>query len=299
MIEGSPSRTALMVAAMRAQHYEHAPEPKILRDNLAMTLAGFDSTEALAATIEASTQQFSALSDRATAELFLRRVSDSVCMRSRLVESEIKQGRGLGLAQFVILGAGLDSTAYRGGGLTEGLSVFEVDHPATQAWKQDRLKESGIIIPDNVTFAAFDFEHQTLAAALETGGVDRAKVTLFSWLGVQPYLTDETVKATLNVLGDFPAGSGVVMDFVSPKYTANSDMNASGLADLEAVVAQMGEPFLSAYSPEDLKSALQEAGFALVELPTAAELSDRFLDGQRDAYSMPDEVISLASARVV
>ena len=131
MIEGSPSRTALMVAAMRADHAQNAPDPKILDDNLAMRLGGFETPEKLAGFMELILAGFEQLSDRETAEVFTKRVAHSVCMRSRLVEGELEDGRQRGLKQFVVLGAGLDSTAYRLPNLIAGLDVYEVDHPAS------------------------------------------------------------------------------------------------------------------------------------------------------------------------
>lgn len=298
MIEGKPSRTALMVAAMRAHHNANAPEPKILYDNLAGPLAGFDTDEALSLYIEGLAQTFASLSDRQTAELFLRRVEGSVCMRSRLVEGEIAPALERGLEQLVILGAGLDSTAYRNVPGTEGLDIFEVDYPSTQAWKQERLAAIGIDIPDNISFVAFDFENQTLAEALEAGGVSRDKITLFPWLGVQPYLKPETVEATLSVLAGFAKGSEVVMDFVAPDYAITDDMNEGGVAQLSQVVNSMGEPFLSRYAASGLKALFLETGFSEGRMHTTGELIDRFLDGAESAYSMPKGVITLASAIV-
>lgn len=298
MIEGKPSRTALMVAAMRAYHFERAPEPKILRDNLASALAGFETPEALTAHVEGLTQTFASLSDRETAELFLLRVEGSVCMRNRLVEGEIGPALERGLEQLVILGAGLDSTAYRDVPGTENLHIFEVDHPSTQAWKRERLAAAGIDVPPNVSFVAFDFENQTLAEALDAGGVSRGKVTLFPWLGVQPYLNPETVKATLTVLAGFPKGSEVVMDFVAPDYAMDDDMNEHGVAQLSQVVNSMGEPFLSRYAHEELRELFLETGFSEGRLHTTGEMIERFLGGADSAYSMPDGVITLASAIV-
>lgn len=298
MIEGKPSRTALMVAAQRANHFANAPEPKILHDNLAAKLAGFASSEALSAHMEGITEMFAALSDRETAELFLRRIEGSVCMRSRLVEGEIVSAQERGLEQLVILGAGLDSTAYRSLPGIENLQIFEVDYPTTQVWKRQRLAATGIDVPDNVAFVAFDFENQTLGEALTVGGVSREKVTLFPWLGVQPYLNQETVETTLRVLTSFAKGSELVMDFVAPDYAIDDDMNEHGVTQLAQVAGSMGEPFLSRFTPEDLKALFLKTGFSQGRLHTAGEMKARFLDGADNAYSMPDEVITLASAIV-
>jgi methyltransferase (TIGR00027 family) len=296
MIDGSPSRTALMVAAMRADHALNAPEPKILDDTLAMSLAGFDTPDKLAGHMEAIIAGFTALSDNETAHLFTNRIAHSVCMRSRLVEGELQAGREHGLQQLVVLGAGLDSTAYRLPELTKGLQVFEVDHPATQKWKRERLSDIGVDMPDNLRFVSFDFEHQTLADALNRGGVDQNAMTLFSWLGVHPYLTAEAVTSTLAVLGTFPKGSELVMDFVLPDYSRQNEVISDGLDQLEKVVAKMGEPFLSLNTEEELEAMLKTAGFSRVDFQIVRELNERFLGGRHELNALPPETMSLLSA---
>lgn len=296
MIDGSPSQTALMVAAMRADHFLNAPEPKILHDSLAMQLAGFENKAALDVFIEGIHAAFTALSDRETAELFTERVSHSVCMRSRLVEGELEQARKRGLKQFVVLGAGLDSTAYRAPGLLSGIDVFEVDHPATQKWKRERLETIGVPIPENVHYVSYDFEHQTLAGALREGGVKMDVITLFSWLGVHPYLTEDAVTSTLAVLGRFPKGSELVMDFILPDYSRQNEVISDGLDQLEKVVAKMGEPFLSLNSEEELQAMLEKAGFSAVHFQIVRDLNDRFLDGRHELNALPPDTMSLLSA---
>ena len=215
------------------------------------------------------------------------------CWKNRLAVA-----RRNGLEQLVILGAGLDSTAYRCHDLTEELDIFEVDHPATQSWKQERLTEANIAIPDNLKFVTFDFEQQTLAEALAEGGLRKDAMTLFSWLGVHMYLTDDAVKNTLNVLGGFAEGSEIVMDFVMPDYSHQDGLIPDSVAQLSKVVSQMGEPFCSLYTEEELEARLLEAGFTEVTFYTAKMLVDQFLGGDKSAYVMPDEATSLLAARI-
>jgi len=297
MIEGKPSRTALMTAVMRAHHFLTAPEPKILHDDIALGLSGLASKAAILAYMDKVTASFTALSDPVTAEQFVRHTSEAVCMRSRLVEERLVRAKTRGLKQLVILGAGLDSTAYRGA-LTEGLSVFEIDHPATQAWKQAQLKKAGISVPDNLRFVGFDFEQQTLEDALKRGGIDMGAMTLFPWLGVHMYLTDEAVKSTLNVLGQFPKDSELVMDFVMPDYSHDKTLIPDTVQKLAKVVAEMGEPFLSLYTEADLELRLHEAGFSDITFYNSKTLIELFLNGNKNAYSLPDSATSLLSARI-
>lgn len=161
-------------------------------------------------------------------------------LRANLREGTFRQVRSLGW--FIILGAGLDSTAYRCADLTAGLQVFEVDYPATQTWKRKQLAASGVAIPDNLKFVAFDFERQTLAEALREGGVCSDAMSFFSWLGVQPYLDDQTVMATLEVIAPFAAGSELVLDLSTHVETVKNEVMAEGLRKAREALARSGEP---------------------------------------------------------
>lgn len=262
MEDGKPSETAHMVAAMRAHHFYTASEPRILDDHLAGPLAGFQNAEDVASYLANITDRFAAIGDREAAEAMVAEITQGICMRSRLVEEQLAIVRERDLSQVVVLGAGMDSLAFRRLDLTRGLKVFEVDHPATQAWKRAALATIGTEIPDNVTFVAFDFEHQTLAQALAEGGVDTTAITFFSWLGVQPYLTEETVMATLAVLGAFPRGSQLVMDLIPPVDEAADENVSDGFRQLLAVIASMGEPFRSRFTEDAFMARLRQCGFS-------------------------------------
>lgn len=297
MIEGKPSQTALMVAVMRAHHDLTAQEPKILNDDMAMSLTGMSREQVMGA-YEAQTAQFAALSDRPTAELFVERISQSVCMRSRLVEGQFENGLEKGLQQLVILGAGLDSTAYRFADKAKHIQMFEVDYPSTQFWKKERLAALHIPIPENLSFVTYDFENQTLMEALLAGGVSTNKVTLFPWLGVQPYLTHETVKSTLKTLAGFAPGSEIVMDFVAPDYASGDDINADGLDQLNQIVSTMGEPFKSRYTPDELRALMLDTGFSQATIHNTGSIISRFFPNNPEVWSMPEHVETLASAKV-
>jgi methyltransferase (TIGR00027 family) len=129
-----------------------------------------------------------------------------------------KNWRGLlsrAFGQYVVLGAGLDTFAYRNP--FADLRVFEVDHPDTQAWKRERLRHGGIAVPESMRFAPVDFERDTLAHGLEAVGFRGEEPAFFSWLGVVPYLTREAAFATLRFIAGMPRGSGVVFDYSIPR----------------------------------------------------------------------------------
>ena len=298
MIEGKASETAKFVAILRAHHFAFAPDPKILSDNIAGPLIGLNSPDEIAAHMEGIVGSFAALTDRGSAELFIDRVVQTVCMRSRVTEERLKIARARGLEQVVVLGAGLDSMAYRLGEHISDLQFFEIDHPDTQAGKKACLADAGIAIPDNLTFVPFDFERQTLQQALEGGGVDTNKVSLFPWLGVNMYLSNDAVQSTLDVVAKFPKGSELTMDFVPPNASLDAAMEPDGVEKLGQIVSQMGEPFKSFFTPESLDRRLRVSGFSETILYKTQDLVDQYLNGDKSKFNMASEAAYLASAVV-
>lgn len=266
MEEGRPSKTALLVAALRAYHYVTTPEPSIFNDSLAMSLAGMTSTDYVNLYYRGVVDAITALSERGIAEALVHSLLMSVCARSRFAEDQLAASRARGMRQLVILGAGLDSTAYRCSELTAGLQIFEVDYPATQIWKREQLAASGIAVPDNLTFVPFDFERQTLTEALRAGGVRSDAMSFFSWLGVQPYLSDEIVMATLDVIASFSSGSELVLDLVTMNDPQQSLAMNEGLRKARESLAKSGEPFKSKYDPDVFRARLQQRGFDHIDM---------------------------------
>src|SRR5262249_48221274 len=134
-----------------------------------------------------------------------------VVARARVTEMALERAASRGVAQFVVVGAGLDTFAYRNP--YEAVHVFEVDHPATQEWKRDLLSKAAIAVPSSMTFAPVDFERQTLAEGLALAGFDDGAPAFFSWLGVTMYLTADAFSATLDFIARRPPASGVVFDY--------------------------------------------------------------------------------------
>lgn len=298
MIEGEPSQTARMTALLRAHHFLTAPEPKILEDSVALPLSGAGTAETLLQQFGIVVDIFTDLSDKETAELFVLRTTHAVCMRSRVFEEQLISGVAQGAEQVIIFGAGLDTTAYRYATLLGDIPIYEIDHPATQKWKKATLEAANIAIPDNLHFVGIDFETQTLAQALNDAGVKKQKITVMSWLGVTMYLTDDSVKATLGVLGGFAKNSCLVLDFMMPDYDPSGEFASANVAHLSKVVSEMGEPMISKYSLKQLEDRLNHAGFGTVKFYQSKELADLYLDGQRELYGMPDDVFTLLAASI-
>jgi methyltransferase (TIGR00027 family) len=204
-----------------------------------------------------------------------------VAARSRYTEDELHIAVKWGVHQYVVLGAGLDTFAYRNPYPEDALHVFEVDHPATQTWKRTRLGESGIPIPRTLTFAPIDFDTQTLEDGLRRAGFDTTRSAFFSWLGVTPYLKSSAVTATLRFVASMPVGSGIVFDYmISPSLLNPTARRA--LDSLAHRVALAGEPIQSMFDPSSFKSSLLAMGFRKIENIEPEEMNARYFRGRTD-----------------
>jgi len=265
MEDGRHSATALTAAALRAHHYLFNVAPRVLDDGFAMRLAGMTSPGEVGTFVDGMVEHFARLGARGAAEAYVQDITLSVCARSRIAEDRLAASSGR-MKQLVILGAGLDSTAYRRKDLTAEMQVFEVDHPATQAWKRDKLTSLRIAVPDNLRFVPFDFEHQTIAEALAAGGIRRDRLTFFTWMGVQPYLSDDAVMITLDAIAGFASGSELAMDLMTPPDARQLQSMTEGTRRMIDAVAEQGEPFRSAYSPDVFEARLRERGFTDIDI---------------------------------
>ena len=273
METGKPSRTALRVAMRRAAH-QLVDKPPIMDDPIAVRL------------MSAETVGPSYARDLERAMHPVGR--DFRCLlvsRSRYAEDQLAAAVAAGVRQYVVLGAGLDTFAYRNP--FAELKVFEVDFPATQEWKRWVLDVSGVAAPENLTFAAVDFEHQTLADGLRAAGLDASEPAFFSWLGVVPYLTLAAFRATLATVGGFPAGSAVSLDYGFPPETLGP-MRRMIYERLAARVAAAGEPFRLFFTREQMEDEFRQAGFHRVEQVDSEELNRRYFADRTDGLKLSD-----------
>ena len=265
MREGEPSRTAFGAAALRAAHQD-ADDPRIFTDPLAQRILG----------------DRDALPDRSWEQPRLRLF---IAVRHRFAEDCLAAAVARGTRQVVVLGAGLDTFAYRNP--FPETRVFEVDHPATGPWKQQRLAEAGIEVPPNVAYVAVDFEVDSLAERLAAAGFDAGAPAFFLWMGVVPYLSIEAVRGTLAVIAAVPDAE-VVLDYVLPVHHAPEEARA-GRESLVAHVAELGEPLLPGLESADLHAILRELGFGDIEDLGRREIRSRYLglppgDADGDAH---------------
>ena len=264
MQPGQPSRTALGAAGLRAAH-QVLDGAAIFRDPLALRILG---AEADGLVRDAETEP----------DPFRQRLRWFIAARSRIADDALQAALKGGVRQLVVLGAGLDTTAYRAPP-SQNLRIFEVDHPATQAWKRGRLVEAGIPLPASLTFVPIDFERVTLTEGLGTTGFDPAQPTFFTWLGVVPYLTDDAIFSTLGFMAGLPGGAEVVFDYVNPPDTMTEPGRRAMHETLVARVAAVGEQLRNHFDTDALHAQLRGLGYREVEDFGWPEIAVRFFPG--------------------
>jgi methyltransferase (TIGR00027 family) len=275
MPQKGPSQTAIRTAMRRAAHYLLDADP-ILPDRFARALAGFSSDEEFLRAFEA----VPAANNPGQRMAF--------ALRNRFAEDELTKAVQHGTKQYVILGAGLGSFAYRQPELVRSLDVYEVDHPASQAWKRERVTALGLKTPPTLHYAPIDFEHNTLTEGLTAAGLSRSEPVFFTWLGVTQYLTREAVLHTLREIATFStAKSTLVLEFIPPSHTLNAE-EAALLNRMAQGAAKLGEPWLSVFTPEAMQEALMQAGFRSVEHFGPPEAFNRYLRGRTDGARLPE-----------
>jgi len=253
-----PSRTARGAAVHRAVH-QRVEGGAIFKDAFAASILDNETRAGL---------------DEVAADPSQRPMRLFIAARSRFSEETLAACVARGTRQVVVLGAGLDTFALRNPHEGQGVRVFEVDHPATQAWKRERLKQAALAIPASLTFAPVDFERQCLGEALAASGFRLDRPAFFQWLGVVPYLTRQAFSLTLDFIARVP-DSEVVFDYAEPfeNYPAERRVHVMAIADN---AASRGEPWLGLYQPPDMSGLLRDKGFRTVEDLGLAELTARF-----------------------
>jgi methyltransferase (TIGR00027 family) len=268
--EGRPSRTARGAALQRAAH-QLLESPRVFEDPLALRIFGAEGVRRLGFNLERYGTPAS------------RGMRAFLVMRSRYAEDQLAEAHARGTRQYVVLGAGLDTFAYRNP--HKHLRVFEVDFAATQNWKREMLSRQGIAVPRTLTFAPVDFERQTLAQGLKAAGFRADRPAFFSWLGVTIYLSEKAIRETLATVARGAPGSEIVFDFSSPP-------EAMGPAERRlhwrraALVARSGEPWVSYFEPETLASDLRAAGYGSALALGAAALNERYFSGRADGFRL-------------
>jgi methyltransferase (TIGR00027 family) len=258
-------------------------EPLIFRDPVAAKLIGEPGAEMVG------------YHRRSGDHIVLAGTRAQVTVRSRYTEQVLSELAGRGLTQYVILGAGLDSFAYRSP-LAARIRVFEVDHPASQRWKRDLVAAARLSPSDGLVLVGVDLEREPLADRLAAAGLDPARPALVSWLGVSMYLTAEAVAATLAAVGGLAAGSELVMEYALPPELR--DETGQAYADFALpVAAERGEPWRSFFTPGQLSDLLAANGLTVAEQVRQQDAIPAALWRRSDALR-PADLCRLARATV-
>jgi methyltransferase (TIGR00027 family) len=263
----TPDSSAIRVALWRALHLEVDAEPHVLNDAIGMQLAAPD----------ANWRNRPDMHPEGT-----RGYRASIVGRARFIEDLVAAQADAGVAQYVILGAGLDTFAQRRPEIASRLQVYEVDQPGTQAWKRRRLAELGFREQDWLRFVPVDFEAgESWWTLLARAGFDAGQRAVVASTGVSMYLTREANLATLRQIAQLAKGSTLAMTFTLPLDLVDPAERAQHEAVYERARAA-GTPFLSFFRPEDMLALAREAGFAKAEHVSTADIVARYFAGRSD-----------------
>ena len=276
------SITALMSAFGRAFHAENEEHP-VFRDSLAKELMTEEEYTAVQKYLLGGAPFFEPEIDPAVLQPkeLLRRlvnvhIAPSPLCRAAYTEQALKTAVLTGTKQFVILGAGLDTFAFREPEFLSKHRVFEVDHPLTQADKKERITRAGWTIPDNLTFVPVDFTKDSLAQRLVAAGFDPSAKSFFSWLGVTYYLSAEAIDTMLPTLSSLCAdGSTLVFDYPDENFFAAPEKRVQNTI---MMAKAGGEPMQSAFSYSELEKLLEKHGFLIYELLTSDTIQRDIID---------------------
>jgi methyltransferase (TIGR00027 family) len=258
MKPNEPSRTALMIARQRAAH-QLLDHGAILHDPFALKILREDENAVL---------QFATAYPLASiGRLF-------TAARSRIAEDALSAALERGMRQIVILGAGLDTFALRNLFGSLEIRIYEVDHPATQAWKRERLAEAQLAVPPWLVFVPVDFERDDLAKTLVGAGFLEGSPAFLTWLGVVPYLTEEAIGSTLDYIASIP-NSEVVFDYLEPPESFSEELRQIEKARAEQL-EKMGERSATRFEPAGIAAMLHSHGFSQIEDIDFHEIRSRF-----------------------
>ena len=275
-----PDSTAVRVALWRALHLEVDGPPPVFRDKLGLKLAAPEA----------------GWRDRPDMSPFTRPFRASIVARARFIEDWVEDQVGRGVAQYVLLGAGLDTFAQRRADLAARMTVFEVDRPGPQAWKRQRMRELGFGLPDWLRFVPVDFEAgdgewDRLAAA----GFDPGRPAVVASMGVSMYLTRDAVAAMLGRIAALAPGSTLVLSFLVPIELADPEVRPGMARAMEGARAS-GTPFLSFFTPPELVALALEAGFREARHVSSGMLTQCYFAHRTDGLRPPDPAEELLVA---
>ena len=302
MVE-SPSRTALATSLMRALHSRSDPYPLLddpWGDRLVPESERERMIQRILARMDSDARDRALLAPDSVLDQFLltNAAFSGVVIRSRYTEDALREATIGGLRQYVLIGAGFDSFALRRPTFSDALEIFEIDHPATQTMKIQRIRECGISLPQSVHFIAADLAKEDLVTALTRSSFRRDEAAFFSLLGVTVYLTREANLATLRAIATCGSpGSKLVFTYVDQIEFAPGGSRSPENTDAQAV-AMMGEPYVSGFDPNEIANDLTRVGLELVEDLDGKTMSVRYARAGANTLQ-PTATLHIVLARVV
>ncbi|MFH8336602.1 class I SAM-dependent methyltransferase [Streptomyces sp. AM6-12] len=264
---GAPDSTAVRTALWRAMHLQVDPPPHVLEDDIGLRLAAPDDGWRERPDMDpVGTRAFRA----------------AMVSRARFIEDLVAEQAGLGVTQYVILGAGLDTFAQRNPELASRLRIFEVDRPGPQAWKRHRLVRLGYGVPDWLHLVPVDFEaDESWWERLIGAGFDTGRPAVVVSTGVSMYLTKDATAATLRQIAALAPGSTLAMSFLLPADLLDA-ADRPGLRASENGARSSGTPFISFYTPQEMLALAREAGLADPRHISGTALGDRYFADRAD-----------------
>lgn len=273
-----PDNTAVRTALWRALHIQADAQPHILEDEIGLQLV--DPEEGW--------------QERPDMK-YTKRLRASIVARSRFIEDVMIREIEKGTQQCVILGAGLDTFAQRRTDIAQKLQIFEIDQPETLTWKQKRLSEIGFNLPDDLHFVPVDFEVSSWFDELIKAGFNLNEPSVVACTGVTLYLTREAIASTLKQIANFASGSKLAMSFYLPMELLDlEDQPMQEIAEKGA--REAGTPFISFFTPSEILSLAQEAGFEKTEIISDNHLKQLYFSERTDGLEPASgEVFLVAS----
>lgn len=276
MQDQTASKTALATAYIRAAHQLLDDNPLLLSDPVALPLLGAQAVE----TIRGALARHQSPEGKA--------LRAHVVLRTRFTEDRLEVAAAKGVTRYILIGAGFDSFGLRQPPWARALKIVEVDHPATQSAKRERIAKAALLEPENLIFAPSDFEREGLSEVLARCGIGPGEPAFFSWLGVTMYLNEVAINSTLQAIAAFAPGSEVTLTFRQPL-----DETSSTLA---ARVCDLGEPFISFFTPEEIEAKLRHAGFCDIDFITPGRAESLYFAPSRNDLPVPKQTSILCAS---
>lgn len=296
MTEAEASRTSLIASLMRTSHTRF-DRPALIHDTWADRFVPDTERTAFLVSRGVRVEDFESLDAALAAALRTSPAYPSVILRCRWAEDALQAAVSNGLRQYVIIGAGMDSFALRRPDFANGIQIIEVDHPATQSFKRERLRAAEVQIPPDLDLVAVDLSTSDLGTALKSSRYRKDRPAFFSWLGVTMYLTRKENLATLKAIASCSApGSELAFNYIDQREF-DSALQSKESKSVQSNTSALGEVWKSGFDPAVLGADLQNLGFTLEEDLDGEQISKRYYGNSEDALR-PMVTMHYARARV-